>query len=208
MIFLQFSLFILLSHFNSSLVLFTCFLNTFTLHVDTSTFIAELKLTLARHVVTSIILLHPKFAFRALFELFALYKIKEHFIIFWNSSGYFVFGTRHSIMPIATTIQAVLFFTLKTLESDWITFFIKEHVSAISSGTGWDWITVHVSIGFQSMILVLFVEFFWQNCFNISFQTLSLAFLVRTLQWEAINRDLRFEGFNETLLMKTMTTIV
>jgi hypothetical protein len=57
------------------------FLNTLTLGVDSSTFIAELKFTLTGHVITAFIFLYPKFTLGALFEFLAFDKLHELLIV-------------------------------------------------------------------------------------------------------------------------------
>ena len=63
-------------------------------------------------MIASFILLHPKFTFRALFELFPFHKIDEFFVILTDSIGNLILFTAHSFMPINSTIQAILLFTL------------------------------------------------------------------------------------------------
>ena len=111
-----------------------------TLHVDTTALIAELKLALTGHVVTTISLLHPKFTLGTLLELLAPCEFQEFLVSLTHSAADLVFLAAHVRVPVHPTIEAIFLLTLQTLKPLGISFLIKEHVGAVGSrtpGTGW-----------------------------------------------------------------------
>jgi hypothetical protein len=109
--------------------------HTLTLHVDSSAFVAKLKLALASHVVTALSPFHPELAFRALFALLAFDKINKLLVILAHAAVNLVLLAGHILVPFTSAAQTVLFGTLYTLKSDLITLLMKEHIPTVSSWT-------------------------------------------------------------------------
>lgn len=105
----------------------------FTFHVWSSTFIAELVFASAPHVIAALVFLDPELTFGALFKLFTGNKIKELFIIFRDCGGDFVLCAGHFIVPLASTVETVLFFALLADEPRLVALLKEKHVPTLSS---------------------------------------------------------------------------
>ncbi len=86
--------------------------HTLTLSKNAATFITKLKLTSTSHMITAFVFLDPKLTLGTLFELLPLDKIHELFVIVRKSICYLILFAGHVFVPIATTVQAVVFFAL------------------------------------------------------------------------------------------------
>lgn len=128
---LHFSSPFLLKHSSSSLHILLSFSDTLTFHINSSTFVTKLEFTFTCHVITSLIFLYPEFALGTLFEFLPFYKFHKGFIIGACCVAYLVLFTSHIFMPLHSTVETVLFFAFKTLESYFIVFFEEEHILTV-----------------------------------------------------------------------------
>jgi hypothetical protein len=103
---------------------------TFALHVNTTALVTELELALTRHMVTALILFHPKLALGTLFEFFAFNKCNKLLILLTGGGRNFILLAGHFLVPLYAAIEAVLFFAFQTLEALSVLFLEEEHVAA------------------------------------------------------------------------------
>ncbi len=120
------------SHHSFSIL--TSFCHTFAFHVNASTFVAELKLAFASHVVATLCLFNPELTIRALLEFLPLSEVQELFFIFRLGFGYFVLSAAQVFVPLASAVKAIFYFALGAFKHWLIAFFEEKNPSAGGSG--------------------------------------------------------------------------
>jgi len=136
---------------SSGLHLLSRLFNTFAFHVYSTTFIAEFKLTLTGHVITTLVLLDPKFALWALFEFFAFDKSYKFLIILTSSCWNRILFASHAFVPLNPAVKTILFFALGTLKSLIVFFLEKEHITTAGCRTPWSkWRKIYIESPWSS----------------------------------------------------------
>lgn len=108
------------------------------MRVLTPTLVAELILTSACHMVTSLILLNPELTFGALLELGSAHEVFKLLVCFRECAVdllSFLLNlpllTRVAFVVLNSAVHAVALGANGAVEPGWTTLFIDEHVSAI-----------------------------------------------------------------------------
>jgi hypothetical protein len=109
-------------------------LHTFALHINPATLVAKLEFTLAGHMITALVLLHPELAFGTLLELLPLHKRHEFLVVLTGRCRNIILLARHFLMPLHSAIQAIFLLTLQTLKAFTVLLLKKEHVATGRSG--------------------------------------------------------------------------
>jgi len=108
--------------------------DAFALHVHSAAFVAKVELALAGHVITALVLLHPKFALGTLLEFLALDEGHEFLVVFRGSGTDLVLLAGHILVPLDSAVETILFFALQALKSFGIVLLVEKHVAAVGSG--------------------------------------------------------------------------
>lgn len=175
--------------------------------IFTTTPIAKLIFTSACHMVTSLFLFNPEVALGTLLVFGTSHELFKLFISVRKRIVDLVLCTSHTCMPFATTSYTVNFCANWTIELNWVTLLIDEHVATVRRWTPWDiWtcltIELHLSLSVMCNVSIVI-----KHSFNIWLVHIDLALRIWTNYWEFVIINGSFNSEFEAIGTKYMVAI-